>query len=57
MLESEANISNKELREFTGIKSTFAASKILTRLNLEKYGATKGSYYLIPEDIFYKGDD
>lgn len=50
-------ISNKELREFTGIKSTFAASKILTRLNLEKYGATKGSYYLIPEDIFYKGDD
>lgn len=50
-------ISNKEFREFTGIKSTFAASKILARLNFEKYGATKGRYYLIPEDIYYKGDD
>jgi len=50
-------ISNKEFREFTGIKSTFAASKILARLNLEKYGATKGRYYQIPEDIYYKSDD
>lgn len=50
-------ISNKELREFAGIKSTFAASKILARLGLERFGATKGRYYLIPEDIYYKREN
>lgn len=50
-------ISNKDFREFVGVNSTFAASKILARLGLEKHGATKGSYYLIPEDIYYKRED
>lgn len=47
-------ISNKEFRDFVGIDSKFTASKILTRLDLEKHGDKKGRYYVIPEDIFYK---
>lgn len=50
-------ISNRDFREFVGINSTFAASKILSRLGLEKYGVTKGCYYLIPDDIYYKKDE
>ena len=44
-------ISNKQFREFFGINSLQAASKILVRLDLERHGTKKGTYYIIPEDI------
>lgn len=44
-------ITNREFREFFNIDSMYAASKILSRLNLETVGDKKGRYYIIPEDI------
>lgn len=48
-------ISNREFREFFNIGSVQVASKILTRLNLESIGQTRGRYYIIPEDILNRG--
>ena len=45
-------ISNQAFRNFVGIESKFIASKILSRLGLEQYGAKRGRYYIIPEDIY-----
>lgn len=47
-------ITNREFREFFNVGSIFAASKILTRLNLESKGNNKGRFYIIPEDIINK---
>lgn len=47
-------ITNREFREFFGIESIDAASKILIRLGLETVGEKRGRYYLIPTDIFTK---
>lgn len=44
-------ISNKQFRDFLGIHSLQAASKLLVRLGLERYGTKKGTYYVIPENI------
>ncbi len=44
-------ITNKEFREFFGVESMDAASKILSRLELESYGKKRGRYYLIPSNI------
>lgn len=44
-------ISNKQFREFFGIHSLQAASKLLVRLGLERHGTKKGTYYIIPENI------
>lgn len=44
-------ITNREFREFVGIDSMHAASKILMRLGLEKVGMGRGTYYIIPENI------
>lgn len=44
-------ITNHQFREFFGVESVFAASKILSRLNLESFGTTRSKYYLIPEEI------
>ena len=43
-------ITNQQFREFVGIESVHAASKILTRLGLEKVGDNKGRAYIITED-------
>lgn len=47
-------ITNREFREFFHVESLFAASKILTRLNLEAKGNNRGRFYIIPEDILNK---
>ena len=44
-------ISNQQFRAFFGIESIQTASNILSRLGLERHGAKKGTYYIIPEDI------
>ena len=44
-------ITNKQFREFCGIHSLQAASKLLVRLGLERHGTKKGTYYIIPEKI------
>lgn len=44
-------ITNREFRDFFNVESLFAASKILTRLNLEARGNNRGRFYIIPEDI------
>lgn len=44
-------ISNQEFRDFFNIKSMYAASKILSRLNFEYEGKTKSRNYIIPNDI------
>lgn len=44
-------ISNRQFREFFGIHSLQAASKLLVRLGLERHGTKKGTYYIIPENI------
>lgn len=49
LLVSE-RITNKEFRDFVGIKSMQVASKILSRLELEKTGNKRGRVYIIPED-------
>lgn len=46
------NITNREFREFFGIESIDAASKMLIRLGLETVGEKRGRHYLIPTDIF-----
>ena len=43
-------ITNKAFREFVGIESISAASKILLRLGFEKIGDKRGAFYIIPED-------
>ncbi|MEG0386399.1 MAG: nuclease-related domain-containing protein [Solibacillus sp.] len=48
-------ITNREFREFVGIDSKHATSKILMRLGLEKVGKKRGTYYIIPENIL--GED
>ncbi|SOC40235.1 nuclease-related domain-containing protein [Ureibacillus acetophenoni] len=47
-------ITNSEFREFFGIESIDAASKILIRLGIETVGEKRGRHYLIPPDIFTK---
>lgn len=44
-------ITNKEFREFFGVESMDAASKILIRLGLQSVGEKRGRHYLIPSDI------
>lgn len=44
-------ITNKEFRQFFGVESMDAASKILIRLGLESFGEKRGRYYLIPNNI------
>jgi len=44
-------ITNREFREFFNVESMYAASKILSRLNIETVGHKKGRYYIIPEDL------
>lgn len=44
------HITNKEFRNFVGIESMQVASKILSRLGLEKISDKRGRVYLIPED-------
>lgn len=44
-------ISNKEFREFMGVDSIHAVSKILVRLNLQTEGKNRGRVYIIPENI------
>lgn len=44
-------ITNKEFREFFGVKSMDTVSKILTRSSLIPVGNKKGRYYIIPKDI------
>lgn len=46
-------ISNHAFRSFTGIPSVFAASRILSQLNLQAIGDNKGRSYIIPEDILW----
>lgn len=45
-------ITNKEFRSFVKIENKEIASKILQRLGIEKVGRKKGTYYIIPEDIW-----
>ena len=42
-------ISNKAFREFFNIHCIHIASKLLAKAGLEKHGANKGTYYIIPE--------
>lgn len=44
-------ITNQQFREFFGIQSIQAASKLLVRLGMERHGTKKGTYYIIPKDI------
>ncbi|MEG0385902.1 MAG: hypothetical protein RR642_14230 [Solibacillus sp.] len=50
------HITNREFREFVGIDSIHAASKLLMRLGLEKVGTGRGTYYIIPENILGEED-
>lgn len=45
-------ITNREFREFVGIASEEAASKILKRSGMKKIGKNRGTYYIIPENIY-----
>ena len=46
-------ISNSAFRKFTGIGSTFAASRILSELDLQTVGHKKGRHYIIPDEILW----
>ena len=46
----DERITNKQFREYVGIKSMPVASKILSRLGFEKIGDKRGAFYIIPED-------
>lgn len=45
------HITNREFREFVGISSEEAASKILKRSGMKRIGKNRGAYYVIPENI------
>ena len=44
-------ISNRELREFFGIQSQYAANRILKRLNTETRGTFRDRMYKIPDRL------
>lgn len=44
-------ITNCQFRAYFGIPSRSIATKLLTKLNLEKFGSYKDCYYIIPENI------
>lgn len=47
----DTTISNSEFRWFSGIESKDRASKILSRLSLEKIGNHRSTRYIIPESL------
>lgn len=48
------HISNRAFRDFLGITSRHAATRLLLKLNLEAMGHGKSRYYVIPELIVYE---
>lgn len=46
-------ISNRAFCNFLGIKSRYAAIRLLSKLNLEAVGQGKSRYYVIPEHLLY----
>ncbi|MCH7320639.1 NERD domain-containing protein [Solibacillus sp. MA9] len=47
------HITNHAFRNFLGIKSRYAAIRLLSKLNVEAVGQGKSRYYVIPEDLLY----
>lgn len=45
------NISNREFREFTGVESKDAASRILRSLGFKSVGTFKDKWYIIPSEL------
>lgn len=48
------HISNRAFRDFLGITSRHAATRLLLKLNLEAVGQGKNRYYVIPEFLVYE---